>query len=478
MTIKFVCNNEDITLETAPGVPALDIIRNDIGFTGCREGCREGECGACTVLVGSLNRRGTVSYRAAASCMIPAAELSGRHIVSVEGIFSDLLSPQQKYFMEAHASQCGFCTPGFLVSLTGFFFSSPDLSEKDALVSIDGNICRCTGYASIKRAVRKMTAYYRPLLDKKKPRLDQLISWRIVPEYFRAIPMRLEELGGNGGGEKPAEIPENAVLISGGTDLYIQKGRDLESNEHLYLLSRRTDLDYVRVEGRKVRIGGAACVDSLRFSAEVNQLLPSIKDDLLLVSSSILRSRASIAGNIVNASPIADMAVYLLPFRPVLELSNGSTVRTVRLEDFYLGYKDIDMEKNEVITEISFIVPQNCTFSFSKVSRRKILDIASVNSAFCLVMENGCIVSLDISGGGLAPVPLLFAGLCSKYAGSGISAALVKMVIDGVLEEICPIDDVRGSAEYKKRLFINQLIGQFCSAAPDLLKAEDLVYEL
>lgn len=477
MTIKFVCNNKDIILETAPGVPALDIIRDSIGFSGCREGCREGECGACTVLVGELINGDRVSYKAAASCLIPAAEINRKHIVSVEGIFTDMLSPQQEYFIDAHASQCGFCTPGFLVSLTGFFFNSRDLSEKDALVSIDGNICRCTGYNSIKRAVRKMTDHYRPLLDRKKPRLDQLVSWRIVPEYFRAIPLRLEQLGGNGGGNKDKMAFDDKLVISGGTDLYIQQGHKLENNENLYLLSGRRDLDFISVDGRKIRIGGGASVDKFRNNPQANSLIPSLKEDLLLVSSSILRSRAGIAGNIVNASPIADLVIYLLPFRPLLEISDGKKPRSVRLDEFYRGYKEIDLEKNEIITAISFDVPENCVYSFRKVSRRKILDIASVNSAFCLVRNGDRADYLQISAGGIAPIPKSFSKACSRYTGSGISKTLVKMIIDEILEEISPIDDVRGSAQYKKRLFINQLIDHFSSAVPELINAEDLVYE-
>ena len=479
MQVEFICNNKSCFVNAPAGKPALDIIRNDIGFKGCREGCREGECGACAVLLGSLIND-EVKYISAASCLLPAMELQGRHLVSVEGTNSPDLTPLQQIFVEENASQCGFCTPGFLISLTQFFFNSEELSIDDALTAMDGNICRCTGYGSIRRAAERLCERYQPLLDKSKSRLDQLIEWGIVPAYFSGIAARLA--GIKSGPAGPANLANSlscgrSGIISGGTDLYIGKGMEAESSDELISLRNMPELNYIQTEGRTVKLGGAATVEALRTDKNVQALVPSVKDDLTLVSSAILRSRASVAGNLVNASPIADLAVYLLPFKAQLVLDKIGSRRRVSLNSFFKDYKVIELAGGEIIAKIEFDVPENYAFSFLKTSRRKYLDIASVNSAVLADFGGPSKICLTISAGGLGPIPYYFEYEVSTPEQEGFSASLVE-AINGLASRVSPISDVRGEADYKRRLFKNQLAVHFGKLFPDYFYPGEALNEL
>ncbi|MBN1648853.1 MAG: FAD binding domain-containing protein [Spirochaetales bacterium] len=474
MKVSFLCNSRDISLNVPAGKTALDIIRRDIGFTGCREGCREGECGACTVLMGRLEG-GVVVYKAVTSCLLPATELTGKHIVSIEGISCDDPNPVQQAFIETHASQCGFCTPGFILALYGFFLSGEDASLSAALGSVDGNICRCTGYNSIKKAIEGLHAQYAKRLAKKEARVEQLIGWGFLPEYFRDIPKRLQALEK----ECKADLQVNATrYITGGTDLFIQKADELALDDSLCSLRDDPSFSFIKTEQRNVWIGAAASIEQVRLDPDLGRLIPGLENDLLLVSSTIIRNRASIGGNIVNASPIADLVIYLLPFAPGLVLVNGKNKRHMDMSAFFLDYKKTALLEGELIREISFSVPDKARFSFRKTSRRKYLDIASVNTGFLSLAKGGNISELRISAGGLAPIPLSLHETCRQFCGASIDKKMVFAVCTELDSTLKPISDIRGSAEYKKILFRHQLVDHFCSAFPEYLDREELAGEL
>jgi xanthine dehydrogenase small subunit len=491
VVIEFICNSENIQLDIPGGCRALDVIRENIGFTGCREGCGEGECGACTILSGELDGEG-ISYKAMVSCLMPAAELQGRHIVSIEGVSASNLNPVQQAFADTHASQCGFCTPGFILSVHGFLLTSKALSVQDGIEAIDGNICRCTGYGPIKRAIEKLSKTYSCKITDGKDRLHQLVNLGVLPKYFLDIPARLKVIENRNSVKKNLPVSENSnavvhrKIISGGTDLYVQQGKLLNKNDDIICLQSTKEYSHITIENRMANIGAAASVEDIRLHSGLNKLIPGLKDDLLLVSSTILRNRASLGGNIVNASPIADLVIYFLPFRPELELefdenNNARRARrTIKLADFFLDYKktDLQSEKAELIRELSFVVHENAAFSFRKSSRRKYLDIASVNTGFYCEAEQGIIRDLVISAGGLGPVPLCFDTECHEYKGEKINKTLVKKISASLSDYLKPIDDIRGSSTYKKIIFTHQLFDHFSSAFPEYLNLEELAGEL
>ncbi|MCD4709110.1 MAG: FAD binding domain-containing protein [Candidatus Sabulitectum sp.] len=441
--ISFICNNKEITEDCAGGLPVLDWIRSQTGLKGTKEGCREGDCGACTVVVGKPGVTG-VEYSAVCSCLLPIGEIEGCHLVTIEGLTTgDELTPFQRSFYDEAASQCGFCTPGMIMSLTGCLLGSSELSASAAMESLDGNICRCTGYIAVKRAVDRVME---ELPSNREDRLEMLIEEGHVPAYFNTISERLSKLPVH-------KDPPDGTVIAGGTDIYVHSSDKL-SDEQPGFLSRRDDLNFIHRDAGVVRIGASITFTQLRESQAIENIFPDMKDFLSRVSSTQIRSRATVGGNIVNASPIADLAIVFL----ALNASVTTDGRSIPLCEFYLGYKKLNMKRGEILTEVSFPIPESgSVLSSLKVCKREYLDIASVNSSMLLKVENGVIHQARISAGGVSPIPLLLAKTGEYLHGRTVSEKTVKDACTVAATEISPISDVRGSKEYKKELLKAQI---------------------
>ncbi|OGR52104.1 MAG: hypothetical protein A2049_12385 [Elusimicrobia bacterium GWA2_62_23] len=450
---SFILNEKPIRTEERPGMTLLEFIRGVACLSGTKDACHEGECGACTVLLGSRQSDGTMAYKACASCLTALGDADGRHVVTVEGLGGEPLTLAQRLIVEHSASQCGFCTPGIVLSLTGFALGSATLAYDDAVTALDGNICRCTGYASIRNAAKALCAALEGIDKAPDRRLAALISSGVVPAYFTDIAARLAGLGA-----APVPCGKNTVTVAGGTDLFVQKPEQLLESE-LCFLSRRGDLDYVREDKEFLRVGGAATIEDFRNSPEVRRHFPALAADLLLHSSAILRNKATLAGNIVNASPIGDAAIILLALDARLVITGeGGRKREVPLDKFFLGYKKTDLACGELVSEIMVpLPPSGARYHFEKVSNRTTLDIAAVNSALLLTAgPDGAVKDLRVSAGGVGPVPMLLPGL-DKLNGRKPDAAFFNDLSKAALAAAAPIDDIRGSAEYK-RLLLGQLM--------------------
>jgi xanthine dehydrogenase small subunit len=451
--ISFILNEKLVRTEEHPGMVLLEFVRDITCLSGTKEACREGECGACTVLVGSRSADGGVAYKACASCLLPIGDVDGCHVVTVEGLSGETLTLVQQLIVDHSASQCGFCTPGIVLSLTGFCLGSPGLSYTDAVDALDGNICRCTGYVSIRNAARALCERLKKIDASPSKRLDALVAAGVVPEYFRRIRALLAPLQA-----EAAQVGKDAVLVAGGTDLFVQRPEQLMKSE-LCFLSKRRDLDYVRLDGKLLRVGGAVTIEDFRMAEAVRRHFPGLPEDLLLHSSAILRNKATLAGNIVNSSPIGDVTIILLALDARLIITAaGGAKREVPLSRFFLGYKKRDLSCGELVSEIVIpLLPDGARYHFEKVSNRKNLDIAAVNSALRLTTaSDGSISNLRISAGGVAPVPMLLGGLDSMR-GRKPTPETVAAIARAAEEAARPIDDIRGSASYKK-LLLGQLI--------------------
>ncbi len=450
---SFILNQRVISTDERPGMVLLEFIRGVACLSGTKEACREGECGACTVLVGAKQADGSVAYKACASCLLPIGDVDGCHIVTVEGLIGEPLTLVQRLIVENNASQCGFCTPGIVLSLTGFCLGSPALSYEDAVDALDGNICRCTGYVSIRNAARALCERLSGVDTDPAERFEALVDAGVVPEYFRAIPDQLAQLR-----TEPRPAGENAVLVAGGTDLFVQRPEQLLESE-LCFLSDRCDLNYVRAEGEALRVGGAVTIEDFRRSAPVQKHFPGVAHDLLRHSSTLLRNKATLTGNIVNASPIGDAAIILLALDARLVIENrGGGKREVPLSKFFLGYKKTDLACGELISEIVIpLLPAGARYHFEKVSNRATLDIAAVNTALRLATgPDGAITGIDLAAGGVGPTPLLIGGLEAFY-GRKPDAETADAIAKAAEAAAKPIDDIRGSAAYKK-LLLGQLV--------------------
>ncbi|MGD9643421.1 MAG: FAD binding domain-containing protein [Elusimicrobiales bacterium] len=456
---SFILNNIPVSTDKSPGMTLLEFVRDVSCLSGTKEACREGECGACTVLVGSLRPDGAMSYKACASCLLPLGDVDGCHVVTVEGLSGTDLTLVQKLIVEHSASQCGFCTPGIVLSLTGFALGAEKISYEGAVEALDGNICRCTGYVAIRNAARGLCEALAKVEAAPAKRLAQVISSGVVPGYFKDIPASLAQLKA-----APAAAGKDAVLIAGGTDLFVQKPEQLLESD-LCFLSRRRDLDYIREDGGALRVGGAVTIEDFRRAEPVRRLFPALAADLGLHSSTILRNKATLTGNVVNASPIGDATIILLALDARLVIENAGKKREVPLSRFFLGYKKIDLACGELVSEIIIpLLPEGARYHFEKVSNRATLDIAAVNSALRLTASpDGTITDLRVSAGGVGPVPLLLD--LETFKGRKPDAAFIEALAAAAERQAKPIDDIRGSAAYKK-LLLGQLVrGHFARTA-------------
>lgn len=459
--LRFVLNNQDIETDLAPGTTVLDFVRYRQNLKGTKIGCREGDCGACTVLVGELVD-GRVRYRSMTSCLMPLANAAGKHIVTVEGInpSDGSLTPVQQAMVDESGTQCGFCTVGFVMSLTGYCIDGSQKTPEMAVSAVDGNICRCTGYKSIERAA---SALGRQLA---------VGSGQYVPDYFESIPSRLSNL------QDLQPTTANARhFVGGGTDVYVQKPEWMADNESTPLFCN-DDLRIIRDTGDVIEIGASVTVTDLLESPLMQSIFPKLYEHLKLVSSTPIRNMATLAGNFINASPIGDMTVWFLALNAEITMNTG---RELLLRQLYLGYKKLAKEPDEYITAIRFKKPHSdFRFNFEKVCKRTYLDIASVNTAASFRVEpvpgrawmppaierrasprnepaiDHYITEAHVAAGGVAPIPLYLKETSSFLIGQFANEETIDKAIEIIQAEISPISDVRGSEEYK-RLLLSQL---------------------
>lgn len=453
--IQFILNDKTISTSLPPGMVMLDFIRYQQHLSGTKIGCREGDCGACTILVGSLVND-EMNYQSMTSCLMPIGNAAGKHIVSVEGInFSDKLNFIQQAMVDEGASQCGFCTPGFVVALTGFCLEGKNTNP---INYIDGNICRCTGYKAIERAANKIAATMKE--RNTEPVTNFLFERKIIPEYFKNIKEQLYKLihaQKTKQVKDPAGLQKRPHLVGGGTDLFVQK-HEIMSNADIDFIIDKSNFKEIIKDGNKCFLGAAVTVSDLKLSPIINEAFPEFYKTAQLISSTPIRNMATIAGNFINASPIGDFSIFFLALDAHLILTDGIKKRELPLRKLYKGYKLLDKKSEEQIEKIWFNIPATTDyFHFEKVSKRTHLDIASVNTAIYLQMKAEIIETAGLSAGGVGPVPLFLQKTSDFLVGKKITPAVFNDAIAIMHTEISPISDARGSKEYKT-LLLEQLI--------------------
>lgn len=461
--LQFILNNTQISTPLPAGMLLLDFIRYHQHLKGTKIGCREGDCGACSVLVGEL-LDDVVHYTNATSCLMPIGNAAGKHIVTVEGLNLTGLNAVQQSFADNGATQCGFCTPGFIVSLAGFCMSKNEPSFEDAIKSIDGNICRCTGYKSIERA----TAEINQLMQQRNgdDSIAFAINNNIIPPYFQDIKQRLLQLqyvSSNNG-----TLVSKKKLLGGGTDLYVQQHETMLKENIQFLLGKK-ELKGISSNKEICTMGAATTVSDIAHSEIFQAHFPGLKNYIKLVSSTPIRNMATVAGNFGNASPIGDLSIFFLALDAQLSISNGAALRNVPLRSFFKSYKSTDKAEDEFIDQVSFPLPgKEDFFNFEKVSKRTHLDIASVNTAIFLKMENGFVKKAGLSAGGVGPIPLFLKKASAYLEDRSIDENLIGDLLTLLISEIAPISDARGTAEYKTLLLQQLVKAHFLKLMPSL----------
>ncbi|MFT6395607.1 MAG: xanthine dehydrogenase small subunit [Bradymonadia bacterium] len=483
MSATFVLNDSTVTLEASDGTLLLDALRQLALKPGTKEGCKEGDCGACAVMIGTPNNEGTLDYQTVTSCLVPLGEVHGKHIVSAEGLRADPstvgtfdgLNPVQKAIVESGGTQCGFCTPGIAVSLSWWMLADQEKpSSKRFARALSGHLCRCTGYASLERAGVDLVQRFSETGEwagvwNAADRPVALADAGLLPDSFVSARAAVAQIA-------PRDpSPEGGTFIAGGTDLYVQRGESLP-NADVSILNQYPGMRGIRVDGDSLRIGALTSFEQFAESTEVQSRIPRIQDFMFLIASLQIRNRATLAGNIVNASPIGDMTNFLQALDATLVIDGGK--REVRLREFYSGYKIYDLEPGELITEILLDASiGKDRLNFEKLSKRTCLDIATVNSSARLRAEGGTLVYAGIAVGGVAATPLYLTKTSSWLVGREINAETVSQACTLADSEVSPISDIRGSADYKRLLTRQFLIAHFTELYPDFVSFEDLHQE-
>jgi len=465
--IRFRLNETLYDLEPGREQLALDWIRNVAGFKGTKEGCREGDCGACLVLMGNPASDGEPlpEWYSATSCTLALSDLDGRHVITIEGLATAGLTPVMKALLEEGASQCGFCSPGFVLALTGALVSGLHVDPVGIVSAIEGNLCRCTGYGSIRRAAARLAAEFADLPAALPERLALLAERGVLPPSLAALMTELPAAHGVYGVHGSGQLApaEGSVTIGGGTDFFV-RNPDPEPELQLQLVSRSEDSRHIRqlsgTDGRWLELGAGVTMTDFFASSEVRAIAPGIERFMQDIASPPIRNRATLAGNIANASPIADMTTMLIALGARLVLASpalpeaprAASVREVDLCDFFLAYKKTGMRPEEYIAALR--IPLGAVlFNFEKAARRARLDIASANSAIAVSMaDDGCIKTVRVSAGGIAAVPLRLTVVEQLLLGQRPDAALIRRAGSLAAAAGTPMSDVRGSAEYRRKL--------------------------
>lgn len=463
---RFILNEKIIETDLPPGMLLLDFIRYHQHLVGTKIGCREGDCGACTILVGNIVNN-ELQYQAMTSCLLPLGNARGKHVVTIEGINMTELNPVQQAMADQGATQCGFCTPGFVMSLAGYCLNAGDPAYVRAIEAVDGNICRCTGYKSIERAALIITNLMK---DRKEETVTNYVTRKkILPSYFSGIHDKLLSIRE---AEKNTSIAVRQLpIVAGGTDLYVQQPEEL-SNTHPGFVFDEPSLKGIRLEGTRCIVGPSSTVTDLKYSPEINQAFPAFQEYVKLISSTPIRNMATVAGNFINASPIGDLTIIFLALNAQLVISNEGreTTRNIPLRTLYKGYKLLDKTPEEHISQIWFEMPgQQYRFHFEKVSKRTHLDIASVNTAISLESHDNLVSNVIISAGGVGPVPMVLEKTSTYLNNKTPSRELIGHAVEIMRTEISPISDTRGSKEYKT-LLLGQLIkAHFIRLYPEIM---------
>jgi xanthine dehydrogenase small subunit len=467
--IQFILNDKIIKTSAGSGMTLLDFVRYEHRLTGTKIGCREGDCGACTVLVGSLRENDKITYQSITSCISPLGNAHGKHIVTVEGTnLKTALTTVQNAMTDNFATQCGFCTPGFVVSLTGFALSNIEKNQDHAIDAISGNICRCTGYKSIERAALQICEHLE--FSESEIPLEWLVKKDFLPEYFTKIPKQLKQINVEN------KLKQGIKIVSGGTDLYVQKADDLIEND-VHLIAENSALKGIQIIGNTCNIGAGTTVTELWNHPELNSYFPKLRTHLRLVSSEQIRNMSSSGGNFANASPIGDMTIFFLALNSDITILNpNGNKRKIALKNFFKSYKVFDLKEGELIKTISFKLPtKQSHFNFEKVSKRTNLDIASVNSAILISVEGKKISEAHIAVGGVYEIPRYLHKTSAFLNEKTLTSELILVAQDILQSEISPISDVRGSSDYKRLLARQLFFAHFMELFPKQFTLNDFI---
>lgn len=458
--IRFLLNNDVVTIENIdPNMTVLQYLREERFNSGTKEGCSSGDCGACTVVMTELARdKQTLNYKSINACISFVGSLHGKQLITVEHLKQgDKLHHVQQAMVDHHASQCGFCTPGFVMSSFALHQHNNTPNRAEVLEALAGNLCRCTGYRSIIDAALVPTENRANDLFSQhyQQTVQQLINFKTMPSAKLTNNFRCY-FAPKSSAELAAKLLDNpqATLVAGGTDLALTVTQNLATIDDLVYLGDVAELHCLENNAKEFIIGSA--VPYSEFTSMLDTEYHELGEMIARIGSKQIRNNGTLGGNIGNASPIGDMPPPLIALGAKITLQRGDIERKVALEDFFVAYKKTVLSEAEFIKNI--YIPKakpGQLLKVYKISKRIDDDISAVLGAFFIELNDNVVTNIRIAFGGMAGIPMRAkrceAALLSKI----FNKASIVAAQQALTQDFQPMPDVRASDKYRMKVAQN-----------------------
>ena len=462
-TLKFVWENKIHSISNIdPNETILNYVRLNLKKTGTKEGCAEGGCGACTVVLGDL-KNNKIVYQAINSCIAFVPSLEGKQLILVEDLVSKngALHTVQEAMINYHGSQCGFCTPGFVMSLFAMYKNFSSYNKENIQDSISGNLCRCTGYRPIVDAAKSLNNVNRlDQFDKNKKKIisllkkinsENLIIQNRNKKYFS--PKNINEL------KKTIKDNPNSIFLSGGTDLSLNVTKGRKDINNIISLNLIKELKFIKERNGNIEVGAATSL--IEFELFIKKYYPDFNAILKRYGSVQIRNVATIAGNIATASPIGDTLPLLLSLDAKVVLQKISKKTILPLNNFFVSYRKTKLKKGQFIHSIIIPIFKKNIFKAYKISKRIDDDISSVCASFNLEINNKKIKNIKIAYGGMAPIPKRAINCEKTLINSNLSEEIFEKAKKNLEKDFSPINDTRATKGYRMEVAKNLLMKCF-----------------
>ena len=486
-TLRFVLDGAVVSLpEPPPTMTVLEYLREVAGRCGTKEGCAEGDCGACTVVIGELTTdRSGVRYRAVNSCIRFLPTLDGKELVTVESLTQpdSAAHPVQQSLVDHHGSQCGFCTPGFVMSLFALYLNRDAADREQVLGALAGNLCRCTGYRPIIEAGMRQYTYASPAhWSREEAHSESHVAAlkSIAREPGAACSLRYPGFHAPRGLDELADALDSspgALLLAGGTDIGLWVTKQLRDLPALVYLGDVPELSRIEERAHELWIGAAATLTDA-WPALLARF-PALAEQAARFASPPIRNSATLCGNLANGSPIGDSIQMLIALDARLELRQGTQVRRLPLEDFYLEYQKKDLAAGEFVAGVA-IPPaaKGQLLASYKLSKRIDQDISAVAATFCVTLEGAQVTATRLAYGGLAGIPRRARHAERALQDGGWNRAGIEAAVAALATDFEPLTDLRASREYRltaagnllRRFYLQQQGGHVALRTADALR--------
>ncbi len=433
--IIYINNKKVEVTNVYHDITLLDWLRNYHKITGTKEGCAEGDCGACSVIINKKNKEDSKPIN---SCLVRLGQVIGSNITTIEGLGCDKNPhPLQMAFSNEYASQCGYCTPGFIISGVSLINSGKVVNNDTINDAISGNLCRCTGYSPIIKAIKSVSDRKTKLKKVEIINKEKKVRFGNIT-YLK--PNNLKEL-------KDYLEVKSFQFIAGGTDLNLQRPIINEKENNIICLSSIKELNFIKKFKEKMVLGGAVTIEN--FLDSVRSKMPELIEILQRFGSPQIRNQGTIGGNLCTSSPIGDLAPLLMVLNSDINVFGKNGIKKTNIKNFFKGYRKNILKKDEIILSIEIPYPNKKNKIFSwKLSKRYDQDISTISLAINIQTQKNIIKEIQMAAGGVAATPKSLDKLCKSMLEKKLDDA-IDFATENLDKFIQPISDLRGSSHYR-----------------------------